>query len=145
MHKNIEHEVITDLAEKGVDLTIETSKHGFKINCFTGSENYETLAVHKFDGSTLRAALQKLTNSEAFIGIVSPDLFLQLNAVDEATDVREPDVDTFSILNPYLSELRIAFDNCRMQVSAGCLGCEGDIGQRFKEICESDSSVCFYR
>lgn len=109
MERNIEHEVITALAEKEINLTIQTNKDGFKVCCITNPESFDSMEMHEFPGSTLRAALQQMLKDKAFTGVISSDLFLRLNTKDEVVDQGEV-IDTLSIMNPYLRELRNAFD-----------------------------------
>jgi len=118
MERNIEHEVITALAEKDINLTLYTSRDGFKIGCITDPKDYDKMEMHEFTGTTLKAALKQMIRDPKFTGAIGSDLFLKLNANDQAADNPVDIIDTLSILNPYLRELRNAFDKALQSAAA---------------------------
>lgn len=110
MERNIEHEVIKALAEKNVELTIRTNLNGYRIDCIVEPRIYDKMELHEFSGETLKAALANMLNDPAFMGKIDSDLLMVLCAEDEEKAEKEI-IDTFSINNPYLAELRSAMDD----------------------------------
>jgi len=117
MEKHIDHEVITALAEKDINLTIQTNKDGFKVCCIMNPGSLDTMEMYEFPGSTMRAALQLMLRDPAFTGSINSELFLRLNAQDEVIEQAEV-IDTLSIMNPYLHELRTAIDKALQSAAA---------------------------
>jgi len=122
MEKQIEHEVITALAEKDINLTIQTNKDGYKVCCIANPDNLDLMEMYEFPGLTMRAALRQMIHDPAFTGAIDSDLFLRLNAAEQPIEPTEV-IDTLSIMNPYLRDLRTNLDKA-IQSAADAVDCD---------------------
>jgi hypothetical protein len=123
MERNIEHEVIKALAEKNIELTIRTNLNGYRIDCIVEPRSYDKMELHEFSGETLKAALANMLNDPAFMGKIDSDLLMVLCAEDEEKAEKEI-IDTFSINNPYLAELRTAMDKALQSAAQNIEDCD---------------------
>ena len=139
MEKHIEHEVITALAEKDINLTIQTNKDGFKVCYIKNPKSLDTMEMYEFPGSTLRAALQLMLKDPAFTGAINSDLFLRINANDEVTEQTEV-IDTLSIMNPYLRDLRVNLDKA-IQSAADAVDSDDTATITAKLVLKEDSNA----
>lgn len=123
MERNIEHEVITALAEKDINLTVHSDRDGYRVCCVTDPKSYDKMELHEFQGKTLRQGLQKLLDDPKFMGTIDSGLILSLSAEQEQADEAEI-IDTFSITNPYLQDLKISIDKALQAAAKAISDCD---------------------
>lgn len=118
MERNIEHEVITALAGNGINLTFNTSTDGYVISCVTRPSDPDLMEFYSFPGATIKGALRNMVKDPEFTGLLNGEMFLKLNSDEPEADPQDELIDTLSITNPYLRELRNAFDRALQSAAA---------------------------
>jgi len=110
MEMKLIQQVITELHKNKVEIHIGSSAEEgcMKLEANIYQDDNIFPEMHTFAGPDLIEMFREMSKCDSFINLIPSDLFLRLNAEEEQKP--EEVIDTLSIYNPYLSDLRVAFD-----------------------------------
>lgn len=110
MEMKLIQQVMAELKKNKVTVQINNGldEGSFKIEANVYADDSIFPEMHTFTGPDLLEMFREMSKCDSFINLIPSDLFLRLNAEEDQKP--EEVIDTLSIYNPYLSDLRVAFD-----------------------------------